>query len=223
MDFQLPTPTPTPVDSLIDDQAHAADARPLRPRRASRPVVHDESWLIDGLRLGDDAVFEWFMDHYHERLLAVARRYLSEEDARDAVQDALIALIRSIDGFEAKSALSTWLHRVVVNACLTKLRSRRRKPEESLPPTLEQVLATSAEAGLDRAFETAEVDAWVQDAIGSLPEPHRTVIQLRDIRQHDTRQTATLMNITPAAVKTRLHRARKILREQLERDTAAVA
>lgn len=223
MDFQLPTPTPNPVDSWIDDQAHAAAARPTRPRRASQPVVHDEGWLIDGLRLGDDAAFEWFMDHYHERMLAVARRYLGEEDARDAVQDALIALIRTIDRFEAKSALSTWLHRVVVNACLTKLRSRRRKPEESLPPTLEQVLVTSAEAGLDRAFETAEVDAWVQDAVRSLPEPHRTVIELRDIRQHDTRQTAGLMKITPAAVKTRLHRARAILREQLERDTAACA
>lgn len=223
MDFELPTPTPDPVDSWIPEQAHSAAARPTRLRRASQPVVHDESWLIDGLRLGDDAAFEWFMGRYHERMLAVARRYLGEEDARDAVQDALIALIRTIDRFEAKSALSTWLHRVVVNVCLTKLRSRRRKPEESLSPTLDEVLLTSAEGGLDRAFETAEVDAWVQDSIRALPEPHRTVIQLRDIRQHDTRQTAALMKITPAAVKTRLHRARALLREQLERDSVAYA
>ena len=74
---------------------------------------------------------------YAGRMLAVARRLVgSDEDARDVVQDALLSAFRSIRRFEGQSLVSTWLHRITVNTALMKLRSRRRKPEESIEPLL---------------------------------------------------------------------------------------
>lgn len=183
----------------------------------------DEPGLIAGLRLGDEVAYQRLIDRHRARMLAIARRYLDEEDARDAVQDAFVAVLRAIDRFEGKATLSTWLHRVVVNACLMKLRSRRRKPEHPLPPTLDQRLTASPHENPDRSLEDAECDAWVQQALHELPEPHRTVIELRDIQQRDTRETAALLNLTPGAVKTRLHRARALLRTQLQRDPSGCA
>lgn len=153
---------------------------------------------------------------HRDRLLAVARRYLPYDDARDAVQDAFIAVFRAIDRFEENSTLSSWLHRVVAIACLKRLRSRQRKPELPLLPNLEQSVIASAHETPDWTIEGAECDAWVREAIRSLPEPHRSVIELRDLQQRDTRETAGLLNLTPGAVKARLHRARALRHTRLQ-------
>ena len=93
----------------------------------------DENALVAGLRAGHEDAYELMVRAYGGRLLAVAKRILrSEEDARDAVQTAYLLAFRSLDRFEGGSRLSTWLHRIVVNAALMRLRSRRRRPEESI-------------------------------------------------------------------------------------------
>ena len=191
--------------------------------RMSPPLLRDEPGLIAGLRVGDELAYRALIDRHRDRMLAIACRYLDEEDARDAVQDAFVAVLRAIDRFEGRATLATWLHRVVVNACLMKLRSRRRKPEQPLPPALDQRLAASPHDTPDRSLEDAECDAWLRQALQELPEPHRVVIELRDIQQRDTRETAALLNVTPGAVKTRLHRARALLRRQLEQDSSGCA
>src|SRR5262245_5089129 len=85
--------------------------------------------LVERLRRGDGSAFENLLRRHTGRLLAVARRLLgNEEDARDVVQDAFLSAFRSIDRFDGQAALGTWLHRIAVNAALTKLRSRRRHP-----------------------------------------------------------------------------------------------
>ncbi len=97
----------------------------------------DEKPLLERLRRRQDAAYEELVRVYGGRMLAVARRFLrSEEDARDAVQDAFLSAFRSIDAFEGNSRISTWLHRIVVNASLMKLRTRRRKPEQSIEELL---------------------------------------------------------------------------------------
>ena len=84
-----------------------------------------------------EAAFEQVVRAYGGRLLAVARRIVgSEEDARDVVQDAFLNAFRSLDRFEGNAKLSTWLHRIVVNAALMKLRTRKRKPEQSIETLL---------------------------------------------------------------------------------------
>ena len=96
-------------------------------------VDHDETALVKGLRAGDDAAFELLVRKYGARMLAAAHRILhSESDACDAVQEALLSVFKSISNFAGEAALATWLHRIVVNAALMQMRSRRRRAEESI-------------------------------------------------------------------------------------------
>ena len=93
----------------------------------------DEAKLIDALRAGDGDAYGQLVRRYGGRLLAVTRRLLrEEEDARDAVQEAFLSAFKAIDRFEGQARLSTWLHRIAVNAALMKLRSKRRRPETSI-------------------------------------------------------------------------------------------
>ena len=192
---------------------------------ATAPSVEDEAKLVAALQRGEADAYERLVRDNTGRLLAVARRYLrSEEDARDAVQDAFVSAFKAIDRFEGGSRLSTWLHRIVVNASLMKLRTRRRKPEESiedqLPGFLEDGHLAEPTPGwrarADDLLETGEDRRAVREAIEALPDSHRTVLLLRDIEGFDTERTAQELGIKPGAVKTRLHRARLALREQLE-------
>jgi RNA polymerase sigma-70 factor (ECF subfamily) len=160
-------------------------------------------------------------------MLAVARRFLpSDHDARDVLQEAFVAAFRSIGGFAGGAKLSTWLHRIVVNAALMKLRSRRRRREEPIEELLPRFAedghhadgVPSWETSTDVLVEREEVRARVRAAIECLPESYRTVLLLRDIEERDTDETAALLGLTPQAVKTRLHRARQALRTLLARD-----
>ena len=93
----------------------------------------DESTFLGRLRGGDDDAFATLVHQYGGRMLATARRLLrSEEDAKDAVQEAFVSAARAIDGFAGDARLSTWLHRIVMNTALMKLRSRRRRAEEPI-------------------------------------------------------------------------------------------
>ena len=187
------------------------------------PAAEDDRALLTRLRAGEPAAFEELVRHETGRLLAVARRILpTEEDARDAVQDAFMFAFRSLDRFEGNARLSTWLHRIVVNASLMRLRTRRRKREESLEPLLPTFLSDGHFAERfstwddpAKKIETAETKALVRRLIDELPDGYRTVLLLRDIEGMDTEETARLLETTPNAVKVRLHRARQALRTLL--------
>lgn len=181
--------------------------------------------MVAALRSGDAAAFEAVVRIYGGRMLVVARQILaSEDEAQDALQDAFITAFKGIGRFEGKSKLSTWLHRVVVNAALMRLRTRRRKREQSiedlLPAFLEdghQARPTpewnhSALAGIQRK----ETQAAVRACIDRLPDDYRAVLLLRDIYELDTAETAARLEITEANVKVRLHRARQALKTLLE-------
>jgi RNA polymerase sigma-70 factor (ECF subfamily) len=193
------------------------------PVPLSAPPDLDEAALLAGLRAGEDAAYEALLRAYSGRMLAVARRFLaSEDDAREAVHEAFVSAFKAMDRFEGDSRISTWLHRIVVNACLMKLRTRRRKPEESIEDLLPRfanghlTAPAAGWAGADSLLEREETRNLVRDAIARLPEPYRTVLLLRDIEEFDTQQTAEALGLTKAAVKTRLHRARQALRQLLD-------
>jgi RNA polymerase sigma-70 factor (ECF subfamily) len=185
----------------------------------------DDAELLAALKTGDDAAYELLVRSYTPRMLSVARRFLrSEEDARDAVQDAFLSAFRAIDRFEGNSRISTWLHRIVVNASLMKLRTRRRKPERSIEELmpgflenghLEQPASEWRKLPEDQVAQR-ELRELLLEKIHELPEGHRTVLLLRDIEELDTEETAKALELTPGAVKTRLHRARLALRGLLE-------
>lgn len=177
-----------------------------------------------GLRANDPVAVASLVRSETPRLLAVARRILrQEEDAKDAVQDALISALSSLDRFEGGSQLSTWLHRIVVNAALMKLRSRRARPEESIDeflPAFEADGHISVPASewvpADELLLRDETKRLVRASIDRLPESYRTVLLLRDIEELTTDETAQALNITTTAVKVRLHRARQALRGLLD-------
>jgi RNA polymerase sigma-70 factor (ECF subfamily) len=185
----------------------------------------DEKALLVRLRAGDDAAYERLLRLHSGRMLAVARRFLaSEDDAREAVQEAFVSAFKAIDRFAGDARLSTWLHRIVVNACLMKLRTRRRKPEESIEDLLPSFRenghldapAAGWREGADTLIERDEVKSLVRAAIEQLPDGYRTVLLLRDIEEFDTAQTGEALGLSRAAVKTRLHRARQALRQLLD-------
>lgn len=192
---------------------------------ASDTGIGGEQVLLLGLRTGDAASFETLVRTHGPRMLAVARRFLrNEQDAQDAVQEAFLAAFKSLGGFEGGARLSTWLHRIVVNTALMRLRSRRARPEDSI----EEVLPRFLEDGHHRShppdwsesaqqlLERREVRDFVRECIDRLPESYRTVLLLRDIEELDTGETAELLGIGESLVKVRLHRARQALRALLE-------
>ena len=148
------------------------------------------------------------------RMLAVARRFFRcEADCQDAVQDATLAALRGFDRFAGTAAVSTWLHRITVNACLQTLRRRRCRPTAALPAAdLPTPPAPEPSAGL----AAGELRAYVE----ALPAAYRDVLVLRHLDELDTDAAARQLRTTPGAVKTRLHRARQALRERLLRASA---
>ena len=175
---------------------------------------------VEALRAGDPVAMERWLRRESPRMLAVARRMMrNEEDARDVLQDAFLSAFRAVRRFEGGCELSTWLHRIVVNAALMKLRAKRCRPEDSI----EELLPAFQDDGhiVDPAVEWSpaealvaqrEVRELVRASIDRLPDSYRTVLLLRDIEELDTDETAEALGITPTAVKVRLHRARQALR-----------
>jgi RNA polymerase sigma-70 factor (ECF subfamily) len=181
--------------------------------------------FLGRLRNGDAEAFEALVRRETPRLLAVARRLLrSEEDARDAVQDGFVSALRSLDGFAGRCQVSTWLHRITVNAALMKLRSRRRKPEEPIEDLLPRFLEDGHHARHPREWRdtgealvmSREDREFVRAAIDRLPESYRTVLLLRDIEELDTAEVAQALGVSDNVIKVRLHRARQALRTLLE-------
>lgn len=184
-----------------------------------------EASLLAGLRAGSDDAYEALVRTNSTRLLTVARRILgTEEDARDALQEAFISAFKALPRFEGHARLSTWLHRIVVNTALMKLRSRKRRPEEPIDTLLpgykddghQTIEPVEWSDGADVALERAETRAFVRAQIDKLPENYRTVLLLRDIEEMSTPEAADALGITENAVKIRLHRARQALRALID-------
>jgi len=187
-------------------------------------IASNEERLVRKLRDGNRASFEHLVRTHGGRMLAVARRITrDEEDATDAVQDAFLNAFRSIDTFEERSSLGTWLHQIVVNSALMKIRTQQRRPEisieELLPDYDSDGLRLEPETELvsiETVLEQGETRELVRSAINKLPDNYRNLLLLRDIEEYDTRETAELLEITPGAVKTGLHRARAALKSLLD-------
>ena len=187
------------------------------------PSGATEARLVERLKAGDDDAFEALVRDNTGRMLAVARRLVGEEsDARDVVQDAFLAAFRGIDRFGGHAKLSTWLHRIVVNTALMKLRAARRRPEEPIGPLLPSFAddghhndAHADWGDPEQALAREETRHVVRQAIQRLPDSYRSVLVLRDIEELDTRHAADALGLTENAVKIRLHRARQALRTLL--------
>lgn len=173
----------------------------------------DETDLVARLRAGDNAAYTQLVHIHTDTMTAVARRFFGDTpDTAEAVQDALVSAFRAMNTFEGTAKLGTWLHRITVNACLLKLRGRKRS---RLVPLEDEDRAIDTPAS-DNALSQTETRSRVRAGVEQLPEAYRTVIQLRDLEGLSTEETAARLGTNCGAVKTRLHRARQALRTILE-------
>ncbi|HEU4427919.1 MAG TPA: sigma-70 family RNA polymerase sigma factor [Myxococcota bacterium] len=193
--------------------------------RAPFVLPADDAALLEELRSGDGAAYERWVRASAPRVLSVARRLLrNEQDAQEVAQEAFLSAFRHLASFDGSARLSTWLHRIAVNAALMRLRTKRRHPEEPIEEMLPRFQADGHHehaphawaAQSERAVASAEVRKAVRGAIDELPDMYRDVLLLRDIEELTTEEAATALGITIAALKTRLHRARLMLRERLD-------
>ncbi|MBI5361762.1 MAG: sigma-70 family RNA polymerase sigma factor [Planctomycetes bacterium] len=182
-----------------------------------------ERELLSALRRGDEAAYATLVRLEAPRMLAVARRYSgNEDDAREAVQDAFASAFQALPRFEGAARLSTWLHRIAVNAALAKVRQRAGRSEaaiEDLRPRFSQYghfLESPAAWQPDVRLESFETRAVVRTAIAQLPESFRDVLVLRDIEGLEVDAVAAQLGLTANAVRIRTHRARQALRTLLD-------
>jgi RNA polymerase sigma-70 factor (ECF subfamily) len=219
---------------VIDSHAQAMIAffvvtTPHEPSSPAMLAEPEDATLLHELRAGNQTAYETLVRTHSGRLLAVTRRYLhNEEDARDALQDTFLSAFRALHTFTEGSLISTWLHRIAINAALMKLRTRKRRPEESiedlLPKFLEDGHREDGRPGNptrpwkepEGLLQQQETRMVVRACIERLPETYRTVLLLRDIEELDTEQVAQMLEISPNAIKIRLHRARQALRTLLD-------
>lgn len=185
------------------------------------PAVPDglsDEALVTRIRNGDKLLFELLVRRHNQRLYRVTRSILRDDhDAEDAVQDAYVAAYLRLDSFEGRSKFATWVTRIAVRVALTRNRQRRevhRSVEEAM---------TDPGRTPEKAAADSEIGRLIEVQIDTLPDTFRTVFMLRMVQELSTAETAQCLEIPEPTVKTRLFRAKKLLRdrlgEQLERDS----
>ena len=187
----------------------------------------EEADLVQRIGRHDHAAFEALMRQHNGRLFRIARAILKDDaDAEDAVQDGYIDAYRHIDSFRGDSQLGTWLVRIVANQALMRLRKQKR--ERVVVPFERDELGAGRARDVeveDRKAESpsaatlrAEIRRMLEHRIDELPVAFRTVFILREVEEMTVEETAAALGIPAATVRTRLFRARALLREALARD-----
>jgi RNA polymerase sigma-70 factor, ECF subfamily len=184
-----------------------------------------ESALVEQLRSGDRPATERFVREHVGWMLALAQRYVKDASvAEDCVQEAFLQAFRGIGEFEGRSALRSWLYRIVSNTALMKLRSRRRAIEQPIEDTLAHIDRDCCRMGAPWAelatpheiLERKQARELVVAKMMELPDSYRIVLLLRDIEGMSTEETARALAMTEGAVKVRLHRARAAFKMLVE-------
>lgn len=159
--------------------------------------------------------FEGLVGEYADRVYGIALRITgSPEEAEDATQDVFLSAFRNLDRFRSESNIGTWLYRIAVNAALQIVRKRRPvEPLENTGYASDEVLDWSTE--LFKRLELSDLRTALERGIALLPEEARVALVLRDVEQFSTTETAAILEISEAAVKSRLRRARVLLRQYL--------
>lgn len=195
------------------------------PAPNRKNVVDDDTELVRAINAGRTERFPELVKRYEQKLYNFGRRMCRDEsDAEDLVQDTFLNVYRYLKDFRYETKFKNWLYRVAANTALKKRRRSRFGLEPTLP--LEEL------AEHEEAAAPVEVPEWARmpleqvlneelmgilhQAIWSLPEKYRIVAILRDIEEFSTEDTAQILNLSPANVKVRLHRARLFLKDKLK-------
>jgi RNA polymerase sigma-70 factor (ECF subfamily) len=174
--------------------------------------------LLERARSGDLEAFAELVRRYEHRVRAVLFRLLDDpRDVEEAAQDCFVQAWRNLDRFRAEATIFTWLYRIAVNEALAR-RRRKRLPVVELEATEHQRPAAGGQIDEpEGAAETAELHAFLAGRIRELPLEYRVPLALRDLLGLSNQEVADVLEISVAAAKSRIHRARMQIREELER------
>jgi RNA polymerase sigma-70 factor (ECF subfamily) len=180
------------------------------------PSLTDEE-VVDRVRSGELALFEVLMRRHNQRLFRAVRSILRDDsDVEDVLQDTYLAAYRSLAGFERRAAFSTWLTRIAMNRALDRRRHRARLvPLDPLGPEIAAPDEGQRREDPEHQSARRELARVLEGEIDALPDVFRGVYVLRDVEGLNTEETAESLALAPNTVKTRLHRARALLRERL--------
>ncbi|GAA1267226.1 RNA polymerase sigma factor SigM [Saccharothrix xinjiangensis] len=174
-------------------------------------AASSDAALIAAHAAGDPHAFSELVRRHRDRMWAVALRTLRDpEEAADALQEAFISAFRAAGSFRAESQVTTWLHRIVVNACLDRMRRRQTKPTVPLPEAGPGEPVSPRDAMAER-----ETRLIVRDALNELPEEQRAPIVLVDVEGYSVAETARMLGIAEGTVKSRCARGRAKLAKVL--------
>lgn len=180
--------------------------------------------LVEKFKKGSIEAFEELVGRYEAKAYNLAMRFTrNHEDAEEVMQDVFSTLYRKLDGFQGKSAFSSWLYRIIVNAAFMKLRKRKQHVtisyEDLAPAVKEQVLENDGPVGArsDSLTYKNEMREILQGAINKLPLQYRAVFVLRDVDGLSNQEVGEILSLSIPAVKSRLHRSRLMLRKRLHR------
>ncbi len=184
-------------------------------RRVSTPVPDDKQ-LLDGARAGSSDAIERLLERYQQRVFAFGMQMCGDrEDAKDVLQETLLAAARGVKAFRGDSSLSTWLYTIARSFCLKKRRQSKFAPVEEVPlDTIAPDVATST-LGPDDAAARGEVRRAIAAALAGLDAELREVVILRDVEGFTAAEVGAIVDASVDAVKSRLHRARAAVRARL--------
>jgi len=186
-------------------------------------VARTDAILIEDIREGDMEALATLVEKYKRMIYRVAVKITqNHEDANDVAQDAFLKVYDSIDKFRMDSSFETWLYRIVVNMSINLVKSRRRRREcvytkdvdSEVVPDVRYEAESKGNPSVNA--EKQELREWVTKAVDSLPVHHRTVVILHEFEGLTHSEIASILKCSEGTVRSRLHYARKRLRELLK-------
>jgi RNA polymerase sigma-70 factor (ECF subfamily) len=186
-----------------------------------------DSSLIRRLRSRDERAFRELIDAERDRVFNITYRMLGNRaEAEDVAQEVFISVFKTIDSFREESKLSTWLYRVTVNHCKNRIKYLARRHDRDRDELDESAHAQQTNGAVadpprhaqpDRALAGAQMEKLLQEAIADLEEDHRVVVVLRDVEDLSIEEICEITGLPDGTVKSRLHRARLVLRKRLQK------
>ena len=195
-----------------------------QPRAKQAPAaIFEETELVQRVLAHEAGAFRTILQRHNRRLYRIARAVLRDDtEAEDVVQEAYISAFTHLSSYRGESSLGAWLSRITMNEALGRLRYRRRAVDIATlnpTPTEAEIIQFPASASNDdpeRTMAQRQILQLVVQATDELPQVYRLVFFARVIEGMTLEETASLLGIKPETVKTRLHRARQLMRDQLD-------
>jgi RNA polymerase sigma-70 factor (ECF subfamily) len=176
-------------------------------------TLETDQELLAAARAGDRAALEALLDRHQAQIYRFGMKMCRDpEDAKDVLQDTLLAMARGVRDFRGGSSISTWLYTVARSFCIKKRRRSKFAPGEELALAGEAEHVVDPARGPDAALAGAEVERALEQAIGALEPAYREVLVLRDVEGLSAAEVADVLGLSVQAVKSRLHRARLAVR-----------